>query len=620
MQRWFWVYITIFVLGFGLRLAIVDYGLPYIHDVDEPNFYMLANDWRGELDATWRNTWLTGYPPGYIWLYAQVLDGVDFILDLNIHTDMAIYVRIMRFVSLLMDMVTLAALMGMARWLGGNAAGAIAGGIYAVSAEIISFCILALPDSATVMWTSLSAAVAIHALRTKQWPPGLLATGLALIAIIFKYPVFPILLFPALFFVLYLYRERFRAIPVSLIALLLVGGVASWLLIVYGAADLNNAESVRARTQLLDSFLNLHQWKLTMNALIGTMGIASLIFAVIGIAGIGFYRKSGLRDWLGLTLGMVVVGLALLVIVPIYLSKHDYPVRYIWPSAVLFIGGASILVGHLLSKVSRTLWTVLAIVIAMVWGMPEAITTIQARNRPFTYGLAQVWFEENVPDESVLWVEDYRVYRALSRYEAGYSGYNNYGQLYAQDNIFEDSVDVVDYLFLEENDLAQIPDLNQYPLIKRIDNEGRNGASLYIYSTNKLANQQETAFIGQGVQLLLRGLTFQQEGRFITVQSYWQAPENVPPHDYSYTLYLSPIEDDSKIVFQQDAGLGHRRTSTWNDPQELIRGNIAPITLADDLAKGDYHLWLGIYYWEDGERLLLEDAAPFLLMGSVMIP
>jgi len=258
-SHWFWVYVGLLLLAAALRIASFTYGLPYVDHVDEPNFYLLANDQRGVLDAAWRENWLEGYPPGYIWMAAALMQGVDAIADLNIHTDMGNYIAILRLVSLLGDLLTLAALMTLARWLGGAAAGAIAGSGYVIAAEVLENAITALPDPLTVTFVVLCALLTVRALRRDQAAMALLATIFGLLAVVFKYPVFPVLLLPAAFFLRDLWQRRVRALPMAALALLLVGGTALYLLFAYGALNISNSEGLRART----SFFSSARWSVS---------------------------------------------------------------------------------------------------------------------------------------------------------------------------------------------------------------------------------------------------------------------------------------------------------------------------------------------------------------------
>ncbi len=621
LNRWMWITVGILLCAALLRISTFSYGLPYVDHVDEPNFYLLANDQRGVLDASWRENWLAGYPPGYIWFSAQIMNGVDAVSELNIHTDMGVYIAILRYASLLFDLLTLAALMTLARWLGGNIAGVLAGVVYLISAEVLDSAIIALPDPPTVLFTVLCALFTVRALRHNRWQMAIIATVFGLLAVAFKYPVFPVLFLPAAFFVRDLWQRRLRAIPAAALALAMVAGMAFYLLVINGAASISNAEGLRARTNFFSSLLTPRQWEVTLNAFIGTVGLPLLIFGAIALVWLLLHQKSNSKRYsLWLVLG---VGVSLLAIVPGYVTKYpSYPVRYIWPAAAIMIPALAALVAPLLRK--RTLFAAGAILLPLVIGLPELATFAYNVQRPYTYLLAQNWFEQNIPDGSIIWIEGFLNYRSLSRYEAGYSGFNNYGQIYGSDRERWNDDFPIDYIYLSEPEVRAWPEtpgwepLANFTLIKRIGNEGMNRDALYIYTTDTLASQQETLFHGSST-IELRGIDVQQGDRTLFVSSYWQAPENTPPVDYSYTLYLTPLDAPDALLAQSDAALGHRPTSTWSDPEEVLRGSIQPFTVPDDVPAGEYALWIGIYYWETGERLTLDDGSGAYFVGEIQL-
>jgi 4-amino-4-deoxy-L-arabinose transferase-like glycosyltransferase len=263
-------------------MADMPHGLPYIDHPDEPNFYALANDVRGVRDAYWRNDWLHGYPPGYIWLYGVILNGVDALAENNIHTDMGMYVGTLRIVSILFDMLTLALIIVATRWLAGSFASVLAGGVWAVSAAVVQNAILALPDPPTVFACVLCVVWVLKAFRHESFLWAILATLAGLLATVFKYPVAPILLLPAAFCVWQLQHNFRRAFLPSVLALALVLLTAYELFFVYGANTLSNVEANTVRSSFLSNLLDPLRWYKVFNGLFGTFGIGLL--AVLALA------------------------------------------------------------------------------------------------------------------------------------------------------------------------------------------------------------------------------------------------------------------------------------------------------------------------------------------------
>ena len=604
--RWLWIFVAILLLGFGARILIFQYGLPYVNHLDEPNFYLLANDWRGKLDAGYRNEWLKGYPPGYIWLYSGLLDGIDVIFHPNIHTDMSLYVRLMRLVSVWADMLSLSLVIVIAKWLGGRGAALITGLVWAISGAIMFLATLALPDVFSVLSCVLCAAFSVQAFRHESWSMGLLATVAGLLGIVFKYPVFPVLLLPGAFFLLLLWRHRQRVLLPSAVALFMVVGTAYGLLFVYGASGLDNAEGQKFRNDLVINILNPTRWRYTFNGLLGTTGPVLAAIAVVAV--VALYRRYRLRH-LWLTGLVFFTGALILAVIPGYLASdppRTYPIRYTWPAAGLIIPCFAIVIGYALAGKPRSRWLLSAATVLSIGTLvPGSISQIVDGRKIITFALAQAWFEENVPEGSLLWMEGLEPYRSLGRYERGYPGYKNFETIYGREATdLQIDPHLVDYVYLDEQAVAQWPTnpiwppLDQLTLLKQIGGDGLDGPVLSIYSTVSIPEPQNIAFHSlSNSELLLWGYRVQQNDSQLVIDTFWQAPDGVPPADYSYNLYLAPEDNPQNVVITHDAQLGLRRTSTWDDPDERVKGNIAPVSL-DNLESGDYTVWLIVYFWE----------------------
>lgn len=628
--RWLWIFVAILLLGFGARILIFQHELPYVKHLDEPNFYLLASDWRGKLDAGYRNEWLKGYPPGYIWLYSGLLDGIDVIFHPNIHTDMSLYVRLMRLVSVWGDMLSLSLVIVIAKWLGGRGAALIGGLVWAVSSATFYLSTLALPDVFTVLWCVLCTAFSVRAFRHESWLMGLLATVTGLLAIVFKYPVFPILLLPGAFFLWQLWQHRKRVLLPSAIALFLVIGTAYGLLFVYGASGLDNAEGQKFRNDLVKNVLNPTRWLYTFNGLLGTVGPVLAVLAIIAV--VVLYRNRRLRC-LWLTGLVFFTGAVILAVIPGYLASdppRTYPIRYTWPAVGLIIPCLAVVVRRALVGKPRSGWLLSAALILSVGVLvPRSINQIADGRKTNTYALAQAWFEENVPEQSLLWMDGLEPYRSLGRYERGYPGYKDFGTIYGHEATdLQIDPQQVDYVYLDEQAVAQWPTnpiwppLDQLTLLKQIGGDGLDGATLSIYSTVSIPEPQNIAFYGTSNPdtrvLLLWGYRIEQSDSQLVVDTFWQAPDDVPLEDYSYSLYVTPDDDAQNVVIAHDAQLGLRRTSTWDDPNERVKGNLAPIAL-DGLESGDYTVWLVVYYWESMERLTLENGEATVALTTIHI-
>lgn len=611
-------YVLILLLAFGLRASVFDYGLPFVENVDAPNFYLLVNDNRGLLDAQWRNNLLAGYPPGYIWLYGRVLDIVDATGDYNVHTDQQYYTANMRLISVFASLITLSVLITSAQLLGGRTAGLIAGIVFAFSAEVIELSVLSLPDPATTMFMSLSALITIISFRKNSALFALLATIMALIAIAFKYPVVPILFLPASFFLMDLWRRRIQAIPMATLALLLVLSTAYYLLYINGGSSFDIAETRNFKGGIWVNLFSITQWQATLNLFSDVLGIPILFLGILSLTYPFIFKrqqKVSIAYWALLIAAMLLLGL-----IPLYLVRFS-SVRYVYPAMALFTVILAVPQRYLTGGLK---W--LAVALICIFAFVETSQVIYRMNLPYTYVEAQFWVEENLPDESVVWLESHFMFRSISRYEAGYSGFNNYGLMYAPTITWREAEPYLDYVYLADYDLPlwdrdeTRPALDEFLPIKQIDNTGYYGPIITIYDPRPFENRSLIVLEDSLNTLALRAYDLEQDSRSIHLMSYWQAPETQPTLDYSYVVYLTPLDDLGTVIYQQDASLGHRRTSTWTDPDELLRGDIAPIIIPDEIPSGSYQLYLGVYYWETGERMVFDDGNISLHIADIDLP
>jgi hypothetical protein len=93
-------------------------------------------------------------------------------------------------------------------------------------------------------------------------------------------------------------------------------------------------------------------------------------------------------------------------------------------------------------------------------------------------------------------------------------------------------------------------------------------------------------------------------GQPLDVRLYWKA---LQPLQEDYIVFVHLLDSSGKLVASHDGPPRNREspTSTW------LTGDIVPdvhsVDLGDDVSKGTYQLWVGIYTWPDIERLGVRD-------------
>lgn len=525
----FWIVLTLILLFAAfVRFSAVDYALPYIVNPDEPNVYRLVQGQRGVLEAGWRAEWLAGYPPGYMAFYQVVVEGMNGLHLFDIHQDMGKVIGMMRIVNALVDMLKMALVIHLARQLVDWRAALLAAGVFAVSTPFAQNASIALHDPLMAMTVMGCVVCGLHAWRRDSVWWALLSTAIGLIAVAVKYPAAPALILPALFFLRYLYRKRVAALPGSALALMMVLGAAYYLWFAYGGGNLQNFESNQARNFFVQNSLSPGRWFNVIKALIGTLGVGLCIGAVIALV-----RRRVTQDILLISL----TRLAVLALVPGYLAEVPsavYPVRYTLPATSILMAVAAAMVARLMRSWSKTIQLVVGVVCVAVL-VPDLVSYALPLRLTNPYTAGQKWFEVNVPDDSVIWMDTIDPFTSLSRYDKGYQGVKNFVGLYGQDNTTT-TPEVrarVEYLFLREQDERLWPQsqgwqsLDQFTKLKTFGGPGYLSPSLSVYVPYTLPNPQETVFTLGDVQLVLRSVAIKAETQ-ILVESYWQATAAQP--------------------------------------------------------------------------------------------
>ena len=266
----------------------------------------------------------------------------------------------------------------------------------------------------------------------------------------------------------------------------MVAGTAIGLLFVYGAQNLDNREAQAIRGAFWDRLFEVERWRWALQALTESIGVPLVILGGISVI-LLITRKNIPYRWL--LLGFLVVAFLLFALVPIYTGDATiYRSRYTQPTAILFIlGGIATIVPLINQQRSILKWIVISL--PVLWLIPATIAQMNDLTRPHTYALAQAWFEENAPAETLLWVEGYETNRSLSRYEAGYSGFNTYITIYASDvaqgeRTWDGDFEQIDYIFLNEHEkqtwslVDDVPPLADLPLIKQIGDSSLRGSQI----------------------------------------------------------------------------------------------------------------------------------------------
>ncbi len=107
-------------------------------------------------------------------------------------------------------------------------------------------------------------------------------------------------------------------------------------------------------------------------------------------------------------------------------------------------------------------------------------------------------------------------------------------------------------------------------------------------------------------------------GQYVPVTLYWQAQSVIP---VDYTVFMHMLDASGQIVAYADARpkAGWLPT-TWWDPGKIVADEHT-LALPDALPAGNYHLEIGLYVPETGERLPLSGSEQNAVdLGSIRVP
>jgi hypothetical protein len=125
-----------------------------------------------------------------------------------------------------------------------------------------------------------------------------------------------------------------------------------------------------------------------------------------------------------------------------------------------------------------------------------------------------------------------------------------------------------------------------------------------------------------GVQQPVGGEWTARPGQTLALDITWDTLSR-PPLDYSIFLHLSAASEAPPIAQADRVMGGTYPTGAWRTGDHLVDDVVLP--LPADLPAGTYSVWMGIYYWQSGERLaaLWDGAAQpenRVRLGTVLIP
>lgn len=639
--RWFWAGLAlIVVLAAVPRLMTWPFSLPYIDHLDEPNYYLAGLEWRGQFD---NNNYFNGFPPVYILLQATgqtVLDAAFGVEGIAANT------RAFRLLAVGFNLGALVLLALTARRLAGDLAGWLTGGLWGVSALVVEHGIYALPDPALYLLAALTLWLSVEAWTVparRGWC--LWAMAVALLGVLTKYPALPLLAPPGLVALRELTRDRaqgWRLLRWQAAIIALVGvAFAGYLLasdVTSGAwfnyyGPFQDASERSANPTAFNPFATAFNLSWIANnlqvAAVPVGGWAIMVAAAWGLA--GYIRASRTSQP---TVNGGAVGLVALVVFGTcwaaagYLRVTPNEIRHVMVASMglMILFGVATAQGVQLAPQRAQMWAGLGALIAVivVVGLPQARQTaalVQDRTRPDVRVSLRQWFDANLDAGNVLvstandktfnpiwggiphtrWV-DWRTVSDFTEHPPP-TWITDHGMAYA-------AIPATTRAELEQSAEGRQFLNDLLPLRTFAHNGTQRGPQMTFY---RLWRMDQATNVRFGDHIVLVGHDALPPsvgaGESVTVRLYWQAIQP-PPENYSMFLHLVRTgEPTPQAQLDANPAVGGRLTQQWTDPTETIISPPHTLTLPESLPPGDYTILLGLYNFENGVRLPVDNGA-----------
>lgn len=605
------------LLAAALRLPGYNFSLPYVDHPDEPNFYLAGLERRSLFD---NGPYYNNYPPAYLTLQAAAQPALEAVGIAGL----APTVQVMRLLAVAAGLGTVVCLALTARLAAGAVAGLVAGAAWALAPLAVENGGLALPDPQVYFFTALTLWLTTAALANPQrraWSVWALAA--ALMAVLFKYPVLPLVGVPLLAGLVIWRRDRRPRYLLVQLALALA--VTLWVLLMFATTPL---KPVSEFNTVADSGLaNFFDSARVLNNIYQALApLGPPVFALYAGAGalawllaprLGRARADGLAAALCLYTLLALPWFAALYI-EVHLADRARVVLPATAAACALLGMAAGQVGALLPR----RWPALAalplaaLVFVPQFGADQAL--LRDRLLPDRRVALRQWFDASLDPGTVLVYRDnHKTFNPIW----GGIPHRRWVDWIETDDIAANTAQ--QWRDAHGVSYAALPREDVEALAASADGRAYLATLLHLrdFFAPPPARGPETAFfrlwrmerplaVDFGPDIRLVGCDGcaggdAAPGGALTFRFYWQALGR-PASNYSLFIHLTALADRAPLA-QADGPPGptERPTLTWDAPGETLIGAPLALYLPPDLPPGVYRLLLGLYDYNSGARLPL---------------
>lgn len=634
-------YILLFALAIGVRWLTYARYLPVLEHVDESFRFIHAYQLRPEAPLGTRYgviEWSTGFPPLQPWIAIASQRLVERLIPFPYPPD---YIGALRLFSAAMNVITVA-LLALTGWRIGHEVnigwltGLLAALPWAVAPRIVGTGNLALIDP--LIFPAVAAALyfTVHAIQDDS-PPAAVGALLAVIAGIYlKYVVIYALWLPFCAAAVLVYRRRWRSVKWIALMALISALTAGWLLFGHNALALDNREANKFYTDGITNMLSLSRnadnLRFTLEETLGVW-----LFLATLIAGAGTYVVNRQRGRTVINLRWLIVLLPYMLACLMLTSSVDilrtwdagwFRVRYTLPMAqglllIWALSAGQVVICIARQPASRWIAAGFSLLLVALILIPALIThaeNIRRWNQPHTLQTVWAWSDASLPnpDGKILMHGGSILHKTWNRPWGGYNGATSFEWGFTdtpwERTPQEQRETGYAYFAATDHDLRTVyargemrPWLSQLYPLKTLPPTGGVNQTTIIY--RMIPPQQIITDAQFTNQIALVGYDLSTEsitrGETLTLRPYWQAL--APPNaNLSLFVHLRPTNDPTPIVQYDGAPASpNRLTPTWRDPDEVIVGVDAILTIPLDIPVGDYYLALGLYDFQTGARVSL---------------
>ena len=625
-ERRFWLMVGLIALGGAvLRGLVHEYGLPYIDDIDELKLWLYGHKLRGlpQLAPTDSGT----YPPLFVRLH-QVIQPLAENQGRPIVTGTILDMRRIIFLANVVGNFSVAKL---GRRCGGALAGIVVAVLWAFTPKMVDVPAHAIGEGLAYPLLILSLLLAVQALEpTRRWQLALASLAVAALCFLLEYRLL-VAFFPGTAALLLRawahYRPGWRRT-------LLWAGVGITLALVTGAIllALLPARFQEVVAQTLGEYLwdlpgLLQLFKQALGRL-PTLPLSLPLIALLALIAWLYSRARGSSPLKGpallLTAATMILTLWANSAIRPYSEGVDLKIRHAIPAITLLFVLAGAALAQLVAVVpGRRLRALAATGLSaylLLLLIGPAVANVQERRILPWPVIVRPWVDANLEPGTILIYHESE--RWFNPFWSGIPHRQWFDWLETEDVLERPlqewiqthkitwlALPITEWDRLQGSDegrafLAQLLPLRDFTGPPR-----RSGIEVALYRLWRMQHESDIRF-GEHIRLVGYDLHDPDPlpGDPMAFTFYWNAPTR-PPENYSFFLHL--VAADGTSAFAQVDGnpaVPERLTQTWDRADETLISPRFTLTLPPDLAPGDYRILLGLYNFETGARLPLQDA------------